>query len=93
MLGQVDHLREDPTVSVAEEVGVLDELDGLVDRLGIQQDRPEHGALGFEIDKRKIQLAEPIKRVGEFSVAIKLHRDVVAHVPVKVTPLQDAPQE
>ena len=33
---------------------------------------------GFEIDKRKIQLAEPIKQLGEFTVPIKLHRDVVA---------------
>ena len=48
---------------------------------------------GFEIDKRKIQLAEPIKQIGEFSVAIRLHRDVVAHVPVKVTPLEEAAQE
>jgi large subunit ribosomal protein L9 len=48
---------------------------------------------GFEIDKRKIQLDEPIKQIGEFSVAIKLHRDVVAHVPVKVTPLEEAAQE
>ena len=47
---------------------------------------------GFEIDKRKIQLTEPIKQIGEFSVAIKLHRDVVAHVPVKVTPLEEAPE-
>lgn len=48
---------------------------------------------GFDIDKRKIQLAEPLKQVGEFRVPIKLHRDVVAHVQVKVTPLEDAPQE
>jgi large subunit ribosomal protein L9 len=48
---------------------------------------------GFEIDKRKIQLAEPIKQIGEFSVAIRLHRDVVAHVPVKVTPLEEAAHE
>ena len=47
---------------------------------------------GFEIDKRKIQLAEPIKQIGEFSVALRLHRDVVAHVPVKVTPLAEAPE-
>jgi large subunit ribosomal protein L9 len=42
------------------------------------------GAEGFEIDRRKIQLPEPLKSVGEFSVAIKLHREVVAHVKVKV---------
>jgi large subunit ribosomal protein L9 len=35
-----------------------------------------------EIDKRKIQLDEPIKSIGEYQVPIRLHRDVT--VPVKV---------
>lgn len=39
---------------------------------------------GFEIDKRKIQLAEPIKELGEVSVPIKLHRDVQAKLRVRV---------
>jgi large subunit ribosomal protein L9 len=39
---------------------------------------------GFEIDRRKIQLPEPLKTVGDFSVAIKLHREVTAQVKVKV---------
>ncbi len=39
---------------------------------------------GFEIDRRKIQLAEPIKSVGEFTVAIKLYREVTAHIKVQV---------
>jgi large subunit ribosomal protein L9 len=47
---------------------------------------------GFEIDKRKISLAEPLKQLGEFTVPVKLHRDVVAQLTVKVTPLE-APAE
>jgi len=39
---------------------------------------------GFDVDRRKIQLAEPIKSLGDFTVAIKLHREVTAHVKVKV---------
>jgi large subunit ribosomal protein L9 len=39
---------------------------------------------GFEIDRRKIQLGESLKSVGDFTVAIKLHREVTAHVKVKV---------
>ena len=35
---------------------------------------------GFEVDRRKIQLPEPLKSVGDFSVAIKLHREVTAHI-------------
>lgn len=39
---------------------------------------------GFDVDRRKIQLVEPIKAVGETSVAIKLYREVTAHVKVSV---------
>jgi|ERR1039457_6154304 large subunit ribosomal protein L9 len=41
-------------------------------------------AKGFEVDRRKIQLAEPIKSLGNFDVAIKLHREVTARVKVQV---------
>jgi large subunit ribosomal protein L9 len=41
-------------------------------------------AKGFEVDRRKIQLADPIKTVGDYEVAIKLYREVTAHVKVKV---------
>jgi large subunit ribosomal protein L9 len=39
---------------------------------------------GFNIDRRKIQLDEPLKSIGDFSVSIKLHRDVAVPVKVKV---------
>jgi large subunit ribosomal protein L9 len=41
-------------------------------------------AKGVAVDRRKIQLEEPLKSIGEFTVAIKLHREVTAHVKVKV---------
>ena len=41
-------------------------------------------AAGFEIDRRKIHLDEPLKSIGDFKVAIRLHREVTAHVSVKV---------
>lgn len=41
-------------------------------------------AQGVEIDRKKIQLAEPIKQVGEFVVAVKLHPEVVANLKVVV---------
>jgi large subunit ribosomal protein L9 len=43
-------------------------------------------AKGFEIDKRKIQLPEPIKALGESTVSVRVHREVVAQVRVKVVP-------
>lgn len=39
---------------------------------------------GFEIDRRKIQLAQPIKELGTFTVPLKLHRDVSAQISVSV---------
>jgi large subunit ribosomal protein L9 len=41
---------------------------------------------GFDIDKRKIQLADPLKKVGEVTVPLKLNRDVTARVKVSVVP-------
>jgi large subunit ribosomal protein L9 len=39
---------------------------------------------GFEIDRRKIQLSEPLKSLGDFTIAIRLHREVTAHIKVQV---------
>ena len=44
----------------------------------------ELATLGFEVDRRKISLAEPIKTVSDNAVAIKLHREVVVEIKVKV---------
>ena len=43
-------------------------------------------AKGIEVDRRKIHLQEPIKRLGEFDIPIRLQRDVTATVKVKVVP-------
>jgi large subunit ribosomal protein L9 len=40
---------------------------------------------GFDIDRKTILLAEPIKHVGEFEVAIKIHPEVSATLKVTVT--------
>jgi large subunit ribosomal protein L9 len=39
---------------------------------------------GFHIDRRKVHLEEPLKQLGEFHVPVRLHREVTAHVSVKV---------
>ncbi|MCM3879484.1 MAG: 50S ribosomal protein L9 [Vicinamibacterales bacterium] len=40
--------------------------------------------LGHDIDKRKLGLREPIKKLGEYTVPLKLHREVIVQLPVKV---------
>jgi len=41
-------------------------------------------AKGFDIDKRKIQLGDPIKKLGEFDIPVRLQRDVLATVKLRV---------
>lgn len=41
-------------------------------------------AHGFDIDRRKIQLSDPLKTVGDIVVGIRLHREVSAHIKVNV---------
>ena len=43
-------------------------------------------AKGFEIDKKKIQLPDPLKALGETMVPVRIHRDVTAQVKVRVVP-------
>ena len=75
-------------VNFTRKSGEHDQLFGSVTSADIAREL-EHK--GFNIDRRKIQLDEPLKHVGEFNVSIKLHRDVV--VPVKVTIQKEAAAE
>jgi large subunit ribosomal protein L9 len=43
---------------------------------------------GFEVDKRKVALADPLKQLGSFDVPVKIHREVTAQVKVHVVPLE-----
>ncbi|MGE3958050.1 MAG: 50S ribosomal protein L9 [Vicinamibacterales bacterium] len=68
-------------VVIARRVGETDALYGSVTTSDIAEVLT---AKGFDIDRRKIQLAEAIKKLGELDVPVKLHRDVTATVKVKV---------
>ena len=68
-------------VEIARKVGETDALFGSVTNADIAD---ALAAKGFDIDRRKIQLHEPIKKLGEFKVPVKLHRDVIVTLTVKV---------
>jgi len=76
------------TLSFTRKSGENGQLFGSVTTADIAS---ELAAKGFEIDRRKIQLSEPIKSLGNFTVSIKLHREVAAHVAVHVA--ADSAQE
>jgi large subunit ribosomal protein L9 len=69
-------------------VGENDHLFGSVTSGDIAQ---QLEAKGFNIDRRKISLEEPLKTMGEYHVPVKLHREVTSHV--KVTVKGDAEDE
>ena len=66
-------------ISIPRRVGDTEQLYGSVTAADITEYLK---AKGFEIDRRKLILPEPIKSIGEFDVPLKLHREVT--VPLKV---------
>src|SRR4051812_23766539 len=68
-------------VSIARKVGENDVLFGSVTASDIASALE---AKGVEVDRRKLQLAEPIKKLGAFDIPLKLHREVIATVKLKV---------
>jgi len=49
-------------------------------------------ARGIDVDRRRIELAEPIKRLGQHTVHIRLHRDVTTVLTVDVQPVATVTQ-
>ena len=73
-LGAVD-------ISIARRVGETEQLYGSVTAVDIADYLK---GKGFEIDRRKLILPEPIKTLGEHNVPLKLHREVTVPLKVKV---------
>jgi len=70
-------------VEIARRVGETEALYGSVTSADIAA---ALAAKGFDLDRRKIILQEPFKKVGEYDVPVKLHRDVTTHIKVRVVP-------
>jgi len=70
------------TVSIAQKAGENDQLFGSVTSKDIAEALEKQN---YTIDRRKIQLEDPIKQLGEFKVPVRLHKDVTAEITVVVT--------
>jgi large subunit ribosomal protein L9 len=70
------------SVEFTRKVGEKDHLFGSVTSSDIAD---ALNGKGFDVDRRKIQLAEPLKSLGEYTIPVKLHRDVTAHFKVVVS--------
>jgi len=69
------------SLEIARKSGENDQLFGSVTTADISD---ALATQGYTIDKRKLQLAEPIKLIGNFDIPVKLHREVVATVKLAV---------
>ncbi len=72
---------EDLTLTFQLKAGEDDKLFGSVTNTNIAEKLAEQG---FEIDRHRIHIPEPIKRLGMFTVEAKIHHDVTAKVKVLV---------
>jgi large subunit ribosomal protein L9 len=67
------------TVTFARRAGEHEQLFGSVTSSDIAEALDKKG---FAIDRRKIQLHDPLKSVGEFTIPVRLHKDVTTHLRV-----------
>ncbi len=70
------------TVNISQKSGENDHLFGSVTSKDIAD---VLATKGYTIDRRKVELAEPIKQLGEYKVTVKLHKDVSVDIPVIVS--------
>ena len=69
------------TVTISQKAGENDQLFGSVTAKDVSEGLDKQG---YTIDRRKVQLHEPIKTLGEHKVPVRLHRDVTAEITVNV---------
>ena len=75
-------LMKDIVITVAEKAGESDQLFGSVTSMTIAE---ELGKLGYNVDRHRLELASPIRMLGEHTVTLNLHRGVAVPIKVVVT--------
>ena len=68
-------------VTIAQKAGENDQLFGSVTAQDIVAALEK---AGYTIDRKKVNLTEPIKALGDYKVTVKLHREVAVELPVHV---------
>src|SRR5215510_11450874 len=68
-------------VTIAQKAGENDQLFGSVTAQDVATALEKQG---YSIDRKKVSLDEPIKTLGDFKVAVRLHREVSIEIPVHV---------
>ena len=71
------------SLTIAQRVGESERLYGSVTNAVIAQELEKKG---FEVDRRQVELEEPIKQLGTYQVAVRLAPEVKAQIQVEVVP-------
>ena len=79
--GELGKMIQSVTITIAQKAGENDQLFGSVTTKDIADSLEQQG---YQIDRRKVQLHEPIKTLGEFKVPLRLHKDVTVDLVVNV---------
>jgi large subunit ribosomal protein L9 len=74
-------LMSNVTITIAQKAGENDQLFGSVTSKDIAD---ALAAKNYTIDRRRIQLDEPIKQLGEYKVPVRLHKEVTVEITVTV---------
>lgn len=90
-LMELAHQLEGKEVNLKVRVGARDRLYGSITSADIASELKD--TAGLAIDKRKIELDEPIRQLGSYEVAIRLARDIVPKIKVTVTEEEKAPKK
>jgi len=75
------------TIAISKKAGEGDQLYGSVTASEIAD---ALAAKGIQVDRRRVELEEPIKRLGPHTVHVRLHRDVVSELTVDVQAIAPA---
>lgn len=70
-------------ITIRRKVGENDVLYGSVTNSDVADELEKKG---FQIEKRKIHMEDHVKSIGEFSIPVRLFKDVTAHIKLKVEP-------
>jgi len=70
-------------LTIAQKAGEQEQLFGSVTAKDIAEALAQQG---YQVDRRKVHLEDPIKQLGEYKVPIRLHREVTVEITVQVVP-------
>jgi large subunit ribosomal protein L9 len=85
--GKLKEMLDAVEITIRRKVGEQSALYGSVTNSDVADELDKKG---FQIEKRKIHMDEHIRKVGEFQIPIRLFKDVIAHVKLKVEPEAEA---